>query len=183
MVADISKPDIETRIAILRAKLQERGFLVETGVLQEIAESIDTNVRELEAVLKQVMDESELMQVDPSVNLVRNIIKRLFPSKLKQKKYSTLDAETIISVVSEHFNVTPADIIGDSRKKEVTTPRHIAMYLIRESLGESLESIGDIFGGKNHTTVMHSITKAKSIVSNDMSIVKLFNKIKNDLGL
>jgi len=183
MVADITKPDLETRIAILRAKLQERGFLVETDVLQEIAEFMDTNVRELEAVLKQVIDESELMQIDPNVDLVRNIIKRLFPSKLKQRKYNVLDHESIISVVSEHFQITPSEIIGNSRKKHITTPRHISMYLIRESLGESLESIGEMFGGKNHTTVMHSINKAKSIIHNDMAVVKIFNKIKQDLGI
>jgi len=183
MLADIGKPDFETRIAILRSKLQQKGYLVPIEVINVIAEFIDSNVRELEAVLNQVIDEAELLQTDPSLELVEKIIERLFPNKIKRNKNNLrfLDPSRIINTCSEYFSVIPEEIIGSSRKKEVTIPRHLAMFLIRDLLNLSLEKIGVIFGNRNHTTVMHAINKTKYNIKNNIEIVKAVNKIRRDL--
>ena len=187
MVADIAKPDVETRIAILRSKMQEKGFLVEMEVLNLIAESIDSNIRDLESVLKQVLDESDLMQVDPSIDLVEKVIRRLFPihkSSFNQRiKMSNIDYQLIINLTAELFEVTPEALIGKSREKEIATPRHLAMYLIREFLKSPLEAIGQIFGNRNHTTVMHAIEKTKESLKHDMRLIKIVNKIRTTLGM
>jgi len=185
MVADITKPDLETRIAILRAKVQEKGYLVTTDVLQLIAEYIDSNVRELEAVLIQLIDESELLQIEPSMDLAKKIIKRLFPEKLNKNKNVNyyITAEHIINVTSEYFDITPAEITGNSRKKEISLPRHVAMYLSRTVLSLPYETIGTLFGNRNHTTIMHAISKIEDQIQDNMKIVKAVNTIKRNLGL
>jgi len=184
MVADITVPDLETRIAILRSKIQARGLLVSGEVLNLIAECIDNNVRELEAVLNQVLDEAELLQKEIDIELVSKIVKRLFPTKIAALKTnsSIIDPTSIINIVAENFEITPNQIIGKSREKHITQARHLAMYLIRNILHTSLESIGMIFSNRNHTTVMHGVEKIKKSIQNNLSLVKIVNKIKRDLG-
>jgi len=184
MVADITKPDTETRIAILRSKLQQRGYLVSFDVLNYIAEMIDTNIRELEGVLGQVVHEAELLQQDLSLGLVQRVVKRLYPAKIKKQSRPTpiINKDDILNTVAEYYNITPQEIIGTSRIQKTSTARHVCMYLLREILNMSLESVGEVFGNRNHTTVLHAVVKTKHNIKNDLKILKAVNQIKRNLG-
>ncbi len=154
MIADISRPNLETRAAILEAKAQEKGISLDPASLHFISEHITNNVRELEGALARISAFSELQHVPISLSLVQKV---LGDSVLQHKK--KLTPEDITSLITDFYHVTPEDLVKKGRKKEIAYPRQVAMYLMRTELEAPLSSIGEYFGGRDHTTVLHAVEK------------------------
>lgn len=179
LIHDIQKPDIETRIAILHKKSQLEKYYAEDEVINYIAEHIDTNIRELEGKLSEVYF---LATLSGKKIATMDEVKDIF-SNQKEELKNDLTPDKIISVVCDYFNISYQDIIGKKKNKEIVEPRMIAIYLISELLNLPLVNIGKIFGGRDHTTIMHSRDK----ISQDLKVNKktqtLLNEIKNSLTL
>lgn len=160
MIADIQAPDLETRMAILRDKMHKRGANIDEDILFYIAENIQNNVRELEGALNRLA----VYQQMENRGLVLEQAKSILASIVGVKKRIT-SARKIAESVAEFYNITIEDLVKQSRKKEFVKPRQIAMYLIRKELDNSFPSIGDFFGGRDHTTVMHAVEKIEGLIN------------------
>lgn len=166
MVADVQAPDFETRLAILRAKTKERSYELDPEVLNFIASHIESNIRELEGALNRLIVYCQINNTKPSLEKVKDILSGL----ISQPKKRGLTAKKIMGTVAGFYNVTGEDLIRQSRKKEYVKPRQIAMFLIRKELETSLPTIGEYFGGRDHTTVIHAINKIERIIKEDENL-------------
>lgn len=177
LIHDIQKPDIETRIAILKKKSQLEKYYVDDEVINFIAENVDTNIRELEGKLKEAYFLATL-----SGKKVASIqdVEEIFANQKEELK-NELTPDKIISVVCDYFNISYNDITGKRKNKEIVEPRMIAIYLIYDILGTPLDSIGKIFGGKDHSTISHSRDKIIEALKNNKKTQLLINDIKNTL--
>lgn len=177
MIADIAAPDLETRMAILRTKMEKRGVVISEDILFYIAENIQNNVRELEGALNRLA----VYQQMENRGLVLDQAKNILASIVGSKKRIT-SVKKIAELVAEFYNITLEDLLKQSRKKEFVKPRQVAMYLIRKELDNSFPSIGDFFGGRDHTTVMHAVEKVEKLINDkdsfkqevDLILDKLF---------
>jgi chromosomal replication initiator protein len=154
MITDISRPSLETRMAILESKVMEKGFQVEKDALFYIADNVSQNVRELEGALNRVVAYSEFQKIPANLENTKAILNQLLESNKK-----TVSVEDVFSHVCTHFQISKEDLIKKGRKKEVVYPRQIMMYLLRNELQYSFSAIGDIFNGRDHTTVLHAVEK------------------------
>ncbi len=152
LTADLQTPDLETRIAIIQKKLQSEGVDIDANVIEYLAHSINTNVRELEGVIVSLMAQASLNRRDIDLDLARQTLRNIV---VDSDKEVTID--TVQELVADFFNVTVADLKSKSRKREAVHPRQIAMYLAKEKTDLSLKSIGYHFGGRDHSTVIHAI--------------------------
>ena len=152
LVADIQRPDVDTRVAILRDKAQRENIEAPDEVLQLIAGKIDNNVRELEGGLTRLVAYSTLVGEPITTELCETALREIFD----QRQHKQITAELIMRTVSDYYGLSLSEMTGTTRKREITVPRQIAMYLAREMTGMSLPQIGNIFGGRDHTTVLHS---------------------------
>jgi len=164
MVADIQAPDLETRMAILRTKMEKKGVQISEDILFYIAENVLNNIRELEGALNRLA----VYQQMENRGLVLDQAKTILASIIGTKKRVT-SAKKISELVAEFYNISMEDLVKQSRKKEFVKPRQIAMYLIRKELDNSFPSIGDFFGGRDHTTVMHAVDKVQNLISSKQS--------------
>ena len=155
MVADVGKPDIETKVVILEKKSQDRGLILDKEILIYIAEHVQNNIRELEGALNKVIAFHQLKGMEPNIRSVKEVLGD-YMSGIKARSMSPRD---IIEIVGRFYNISSKDLIGNSRKKELVWPRQIAIYLIREELGSSYPAIGNELGGRDHTTAMHAYNK------------------------
>ena len=155
MVADVGKPDIETKVVILEKKSQDRGLILDKEILIYIAEHVHNNIRELEGALNKVIAFHQLKGMEPNIRSVKEVLGD-YMSSIKARSMSPRD---IIEIVGRFYNISSKDLIGNSRKKELVWPRQISIYLIREELGSSYPSIGNELGGRDHTTAMHAYNK------------------------
>jgi chromosomal replication initiator protein len=160
MVADIQAPELETRMAILRAKMEKRGAQVSEEILYYIAEHILHNVRELEGALNRLMVYQQMENRPLHIDQAKQILAGMVTSKKK-----TTSLKKIGLIVAEFYNITTEDILKQSRKKEFVKPRQIAMYLARKELDSSFPTIGEFFGGRDHTTVMHAVEKVNKLIT------------------
>lgn len=160
MVADIQAPDLETRMAILRTKMEKKGVNISEDILFYIAENVLSNVRELEGALNRLA----VYQQMENRGLVLDQAKTILATIVSTKKRVT-SIKKIAESVAEFYNISLTDLIKQSRKKEYVKPRQIAMFLIRKELDNSFPSIGDFFGGRDHTTVMHAVDKVSRMIS------------------
>ena len=188
MIVDVQAPDYETRLAILQRKTQEYEALIPVEVLEFIAYHCQNSVRELEGVLKQAMAQAELENSMPTVKSVADIMDKLCPTKshrvtISQEQKIITDILEVVKLAAAYYNVTPEDIIGTARKREFMVPRQVCMYLIRHELHQSFEHIGEEFGKRNHTTVMHSCEKVSSYLKYDQRLVRDINALKREMGL
>jgi len=154
LIADIQAPDFETRVAILRKKIEAEPVSVPDDVLFFIAEEIQTNIRELEGALVRVAAYSLLEEKAITLDMAKNILKDMVREKTK-----TIRVESIQKMVADCFNVSSEDLNAKRRNKNIVLPRQVAMYLTRKLTSLSLPEIGSSFGGKDHTTVLHSCKK------------------------
>jgi len=155
MVADVGKPDIETKIAILEKKSIEKGCPLNKEILTYIAEHVQNNIRELEGALTKVIASHQFKGLTPSIKSVKEILND-YVSNIQLK---SLSPKEVIEATAKFYNLTYKDLIGQSRKRELVWPRQIAIFLIREELGTSYPAIGTELGGRDHTTAMHSYNK------------------------
>jgi chromosomal replication initiator protein len=176
MVADIQAPDLETRMAILRTKMEKKGVNISEDILFYIAENILSNVRELEGALNRLA----VYQQMENKGLMLEQAKTILASIVGAKKRVT-SAKKIAESVASFYNISMDDLVKQSRKKEFVKPRQIAMYLIRKELDNSFPSIGDFFGGRDHTTVMHAVEKVKRLTTEKSSFKQEVDLIMDKL--
>ncbi|HYV33381.1 MAG TPA: chromosomal replication initiator protein DnaA, partial [Candidatus Limnocylindria bacterium] len=176
MVADIQAPDLETRMAILRTKMEKKGVSIPEDILFYIAENVLNNIRELEGALNRLA----VYQQMENKALVLDQAKTILASIVGTKKRVT-SVKKIAESVAEFYNISMEDLIKQSRKKEFVKPRQIAMFLIRKELDNFFPSIGDFFGGRDHTTVMHAVGKVEKLMTDKVSFKQEIDLILNKL--
>ena len=178
--ADISQPDLETRVAILQSKAQSINQTVSTDVLMLIAERVESNIRELEGALNRLIIQAPFhdRQLDRSV--AEEILDTLVPQRRPR------EAASVVQIVAKHFHLTTEDLLGRSRTKEIANARQLAMYLLREENGLSLINIGELLGGRDHSTVRHGVEKIAQDIERDegarREVVALREKIYEPPG-
>jgi chromosomal replication initiator protein len=179
LITDIQPPDLETRVAILRKKAKAEAFDIPEDVITYIAKKIDSNIRELEGALIRVVAYSSMINRDMSAEMAAEALKDII-SPNKPKKITIAEIQR---VVGEHFDLKLEDFKAKKRTKAIAFPRQIAMYLARELTDFSLPKIGDEFGGRDHTTVIHAHEKIEKEMQNDLNlrqtIETLIEKIQN----
>lgn len=163
MIADIQAPDLETRLAILSTKLQKKGLTLDRDVLYYIAENVQNNVRELEGALNRLIISQQMGNRQMTLEYAKQILASMVGAK---KKITSV--RKIATLVAEFYNISMEDLVKQSRRKEFVKPRQIAMFLARRELESSFPSIGEFFGNRDHTTVMHAVEKiGKEILDKD----------------
>ncbi|MMZ51360.1 Chromosomal replication initiator protein DnaA [compost metagenome] len=179
LITDIQPPDLETRIAILRKKAKAENLEIPNEVMVYIANQIDTNIRELEGALIRVVAYSSLINRDIDTELAMEALKDIIPFN----KPRIINIAVIQQVVGEYFDLKMEDFKAKKRTKSVAFPRQIAMYLSRELTDYSLPKIGEEFGGRDHTTVIHAHEKITQILQSDRqmqaTVQELIDTIKN----
>ncbi|CEG21179.1 Chromosomal replication initiator protein DnaA [Planococcus massiliensis] len=178
LITDITPPDLETRIAILRKKAKADGLDIPNDVMTYIANSIDSNIRELEGALIRVVAYSSLINRDMSAELAAEALKDIMPNS-KPKVITILDIQ---NAVGSQFNVKLEDFKTKRRTKDIAYPRQVAMYLSREMTDFSLPKIGEEFGGRDHTTVIHAHEKISTMLKDDQQLQQDVKEIRNALG-
>jgi chromosomal replication initiator protein len=157
MVADVGRPDIETKMAILEKKARERNYIIEEEVLNYIANSIQNNIRELEGALNKIIAYHEFHNLKPTLKVVKNILNDL----TNNNQIKTITPRDVVEIVAQFYNLNIKELTGGKRKKELVTPRQISIFMIREELKTSYPSIGEELGGRDHTTAIHAYNKIK----------------------
>jgi chromosomal replication initiator protein len=179
LLTDVQPPDLETRIAILRKKAQAEGMNTPDDVMEFIASQISTNIRELEGALIRVMAYASLNQQDVDLALAQFVLKDIIPDA----QGSQITASLIMGQTAAYFDLSIDDLCGTSRSRVLVTARQIAMYLCRELTDLSLPKIGQVFGGRDHTTVMHADRKIRTLMAERRNIynqvTELTTRIRN----
>lgn len=180
LIADIQPPDLETRIAILRKKAQLEMLDVPNDIMVFIADNIASNIRELEGALNRVIAYASLTQSEISIDLASEALKDM----LSNNKTKVIDSNSIKDIVSRYYNIRVEEFKSKKRNREISYPRQIAMYLCRELTDMSLPKIGDEFGGRDHTTVIHACEKiSEDIETNSETRRAILELKKNIQGL
>src|SRR3989339_376010 len=177
MIADIAAPDLETRVAILQSKSQEKHFPLATELVQQIAAVIQSNIRELEGALNKVIAYHQLKNIKPTKETIRSVLSTFENQSMKR----SLTPKDLLLTVSDFYGVNLEDIAGKSREKRLATPRQIIMYLLREELKMSYPAIGAELGGRDHTTAMHAHTKIGLGVENEPKLKQELEGIRQRL--
>jgi chromosomal replication initiator protein len=186
MVADIELPDLEHRIAILRhkAQLDHLELTIPEDVIRFIAEHIRSSVRELEGSIIKLLAYASLRHREVTVDLAREALRdklRTGPESLENTENRQLDITTIQGIVAREWGVTPDGLKSKTRTKTLTTPRQVGMYLVRELLGSPLVEIGVAFGGRDHSTVIHSLERVTAGITSDVVFAKRVEKVRSVL--
>ena len=181
LIADISAPDYETRMAILRKKEELDGlqcYHIPDDVMQYIANNIKSNIRELEGSLNKLVALANLEKKQIDISLAAEALKDMIsPDNVRE-----ITPELIIEVVSEHFNVSIADLKGKKRNAEIVLPRQIIMYLCREMTDTALKTIGVILGGKDHASISHGVKKIAAEIETDEALNNTVSIIKKKIN-
>jgi chromosomal replication initiator protein len=169
LVADINAPDYETRVAILRKKAADDDLSLDDEVIDFIAHSFTASVRELEGAIIKLLAYSSLRKQEVTVDLAHTALTDMLrgPSTSAARSGGRLSPDVVREIVARRWNVKPESLQSKRRTKDLTTPRQVAMYLIKELLGTSLVQIGLAFGGRDHSTVIHSIRKVEEEMEAD----------------
>ena len=191
MIADVSEPDYETRLAILQEKAQSYELFIDLSVLQFIAEHTTKNVRELEGILMQAVAQYELEQRMPTIKSIAEIMRKLNKDPhlaeeevgfvTPEKKRASL--QDVMEHVSKYYSVSIDDIIGQSRVREILLPRQIAMFIGKEYLDISFVRLGEAFGNRDHTTVMNAHKKIERHSQSDHNVLREVHTLTAELGL
>ena len=177
LVADISKPDLETRVAILKQKAGEELLNVDTAVLTMIAERVSNNVRELEGCLTRLVAYSSLTGKPVDQRLAEDALREIFARSEPRR----VTCDDVMEAVAAYYSVSVADLKGPRRSRDVAMPRQIAMYIAREIIGAPLTQIGDSFGGRDHSTVNHACQKVLSDMKTSPALTTLVSDLIQQL--
>lgn len=173
LTADLQMPDFETRVAIIRRKMESEGIFIPDDVVEYLAYSVDTNVRELEGILISLIAHASLNRVEISLELAKTVIKNFIK-----------DIETEVGIdfiqksVSEYYGIHADELKAKTRKKEIVIARQMAMYFSKEFTQHSLKSIGYHFGGRDHSTVIHAVQTVNDMIETDASFRNAVNELK-----
>ena len=176
LIADISNPDYETRLAILRKKAQLDNIIIDDEILSDIATKIDSNIRELEGILNKLIANASLTNCPITMEMAEKAINDVIT-----KKDKVLSLELIQETIAKYFNITVEELKGVKRSNDVTFPRQIAMYLCRNVAQLPLTKIGDGFGKRDHTTVIHACSKIEKEIQSNVSTKRIVESVKNIL--
>lgn len=176
MITDIAPPDIETRMAILKSKCQEKNYQIDVKILSYIASNIQKNIRELEGALNRLIAYCELNNQEPDLETAENVLETFITSFRKK-----INTEEVIKEVASFYNLDKEQLLEKRRHKEIVLPRQIAMYLMREEINQPYTKIAEIFGGKDHTTVIHAYEKIKKLIQKNKSLQQEIDLIKQKL--
>ncbi|MGC9336356.1 MAG: chromosomal replication initiator protein DnaA [Anaerolineae bacterium] len=176
LIADVQPPDFETRVAILREKAAAVSTLVPNEVLTHIARKVPSNIRELEGALNCVLAHARLMNAP----LIMETAEAALESILDRP--ADLSPQRILSEVARHYGLTEDDLVGRSRRRVVSVPRQLVMYLVREETETSLPRIGELLGGRDHTTILHGCEKIASQIETDEQLRRDWLTIKEKLS-
>jgi chromosomal replication initiator protein len=179
MVADIQPPNLETRLAILRAKCGERRCNFQDDVLEYIAQNIQSNIRELEGALNRIAAFCQLNNSLPTLDTTKQVLE----SVLGTRRGQNLSAEKILKTVADFFNLRCEDLLSACRQRELVYPRQITMYLMRQEMNFSYPRIGKELGGKDHTTIIHGVGKINKEIGKNENLQKDLLQIKEKLYL
>lgn len=190
MIADVSQPDYETRLAILIEKVREYEMFLDMQVLQFIAEHATKNVRELEGILMQAVALYELEQRMPTVRSIAEIMRKLNkegdgeqPAGFEQMPRRRATFQEVLEAVSRYYSVSVTDMLGESRVREILLPRQIAMNIGKKRLGMSYVNIGAVFGNRDHTTVMNAFSKIEKALQDDPQLLREVRALEQELEL
>ncbi len=173
LIADISSPDYETRMAILRKKEEIDGYNIDDEVIRYIATNIKSNIRELEGALNKLVALSNLEKREINISMAEEVLKDIISPNNKRE----VTPQVILDVVADHFGVSAADIVGGKRNSEIVTPRQIVMYLCREITDTSYKNIGILLGNRDHSTVISGDNKIRE------KLKKADGKLKNNIDI
>lgn len=179
IVADVQPPDFETRVAILRKKAEFEKIPIDDDILEVIdliAEKVKFNIRELESALTRIISYSTLFNEHITVKFARKNLNDIFSTR-----DFNINCETIKKAVCKKYNIKISDIESSKRKREISHPRQIAMYLCREMTDSSLPKIGEHFGGRDHTTVLHAYDKISDEIKRNDALAEDIKKLKEDI--
>ena len=177
LIADIQAPDTETRIAILQKKSQLERYDIPNEVLEYIANNIESNIRELEGALNRVIAYASLTGNPITLELAQDCLKQI----LSSFSVANINHNTIMKVVSRYYDITPDQMKTQKRSRDISFPRQVAMYLCRELTGMSLPKIGQVFGKKNHTTVMHACDKIGVEIDSNADLRRAITEMKRNI--
>ena len=176
LLADIKKPDFETRVAILRRKAAIEHIKVDNDILETIASNIDSNIRELEGSLTRLVAYANLTKKELSPALCNEALRDLFSTTARKE----VTPQLIMQTVADFYSLSVADLTSSTRRREITVPRQIAMYLTREMTNLSLPQIGQVFGNRDHTTILHGCEKiAAMLKDSDSGMERVVGDIRN----
>ena len=176
LIADISNPDYETRLAILRKKAQLDNIIIDDEILSNIANRIDSNIRELEGTLNKLIAKSSLTNSSITMEMAERAINDIVSQKDK-----VISSDFIQETVAKYFNISSKDLKGSKRSNDIAFPRQIAMYLCRNVAQMSLPQIGKDFGKRDHTTVMHACNKIEKEIKDNQNTKLIVESVKNIL--
>ena len=177
LIADIQPPDLETRVAILRKKAEQEKIQVDDEILLFIAQRIQSNIRELEGALIRILAYSTLNNNRLDIDIADEALKDIISNNTPRVITPTL----IMEVVSNYYNIRIDDFKSTKRNRAISYPRQVAMYLCRELTDLSLPKIGEEFGGRDHTTVIHAYDKISADITNDPEVSKTVSQIRKEL--
>lgn len=174
LLADISCPDYETRLAILRKKAQDESIIIDDSILSDIATKIDSNIRELEGVFNKIVARANLTHSPITIELAENII-----NEFKYESEKVISSDFIKETIAKYFSIDKDDLSGSKRSNDVAFPRQIAMYLCREVAGMSFPQIGVEFGNRDHSTVIHGYNKIAKEIKEKNSTKLIVESVEN----
>ena len=177
MMADISSPDYETRIAILETKCRERNYDLDAEIISFIADTVQSNVRELEGALNKIIAYHQFKNSRPTLEGAKQLLSSFGPANSQRN----VTPKHLIQIVSTYFDVSIPDILGHCREKRLAHPRQIIMYLMREEMRSSYPTIGNELGGRDHTTAMHAFSKISKDLPNNQKLQQDIDQIKQRL--
>ncbi|MER2600547.1 MAG: chromosomal replication initiator protein DnaA [Caldilineales bacterium] len=161
LITDIQPPDLEMRLAILEAKCAIQGLDLSYALLEQIAARVPTNIRELEGALTKVMAHANLTGMRLTADRIAVILADMAPLKAQ------VSPQEVVALVARYFEISTEELASPSRKRDIVQARQVAMYLVRNELDISFANIGDMFGGRDHATVMHSVEKVEKLLNDD----------------
>ena len=174
LLADISCPDYETRVAILRKKALDENIIIDDAILANIATKIDSNIRELEGVFNKIVARASLMHSPITIELAENVINEFIA-----KKEKVISSEFIQETVAKYFSIDKKELAGDKRSNDIAFPRQIAMFLCRDVANMSFPQIGIDFGKRDHSTVMHAYKKIEKEIKEKTNTKLIVESVKN----
>jgi chromosomal replication initiator protein len=172
MIIDIPAPDHESRMAIIRAKSLTNNIELNSDILDFLAVSVESNVRELEGIVNAIVCQTQLKSRPLSLLEIKNLIK----NNTKPKK--TISIKEVMKLIANFYNISEDSVYDKTRKKEVVKPRQVIMYILREDFNVSFPSIGEKMGGRDHTTVIHSCNKVKEDLKTNPILVDEISQIR-----
>jgi chromosomal replication initiator protein len=177
LITDIQAPDYETRLAILRKKVEKENVAIPSGVLEFIADSVKSNIRELEGSLVKLLVHASVYKKDITIEVTQEVLKDFVKTSPRKISISTIQ-----KVVSQQYRIPVEGMQSKVRTARLAFPRQVAIFLARDLTSASLTQIGQRFGGRDHTTVIHACQKITNLIERDVALKTTINQLRKDLS-